>query len=91
MLRTASSGSGTSWCSTPGNGPGGLTSATSLGRSLAKYDWVLGVGDATGAGHADLIVRQKSTGDLWVLPGTAKGFGDRIFLAEGLGGYDLAG
>ncbi|CUR59429.1 N-acetylmuramoyl-L-alanine amidase, family 2 [metagenome] len=75
----------------PGNGPGGLTSAISLGEGVARYDWVLGVGDISGSGHADVIARQKSTGDLWVLPGTATGFGDRIFLAQGLGDYDLAG
>ncbi len=75
----------------PGNGPGGLTSPKSLGKGVAAYDWVLGVGDISGTGHADLIVRQKSTGDLWVLPGKATGFGDRIFLAEGLESYDLAG
>jgi len=74
----------------PGNGPGGLTSPVSLGVDVSAYDWVLGVGDLNG-GHADLVAREKATGYLWLLPGTTSGVGQRIFLAEGLGGYDLAG
>ena len=74
----------------PGNGPGGLTSPVSLGVNVSAYDWVLGVGDVNG-GHADLIAREKGTGYLWLLPGRASGVGQRIFLAEGLAGYDLAG
>jgi hypothetical protein len=75
----------------PGNGPGGLTSSESLGTDVSAYDWVLGVGDISDSGHPDLIVRAKKTGYLWLLPGTASGFGDRVFLAQGFGGYNLAG
>ena len=75
----------------PGNGPGGLTSPKPLGVDLAPYDWVIGVSDVQLHGHADLVVREKATGDLWLLPGTATGFGARRYLASGTGGYDLAG
>lgn len=75
----------------PGNGPGGLTRPKSLGANLAQYDWVIGVSDATLTGHADVIVREKASGDLYLLQGTSTGFLPRRFLAEGMGVYDLAG
>ncbi len=57
-----------------------------------RYDWVVGHGDATGDGRADLIVREKATGDLYLLPGSSSGgFGTPQFLAAGFGGYDLVG
>jgi N-acetylmuramoyl-L-alanine amidase-like protein/VCBS repeat protein len=75
-----------------GNGPGGLTGrARALNLDLTPYDWVVGVSDIGVVGHADLVVREKATGYLWLIPGTATGFGKRRFLAEGMGGYDLAG
>jgi hypothetical protein len=84
------SGDSLSWLA--GNGPGGLTgSKYSLGVNLAAYDWVLGLGDVNGGRRPDLVVREKATGYLWLLPGTSTGFGARRFLAEGFAGYDLAG
>jgi len=75
----------------PGNGPGGLTTAKPLGIDLAPYDWVIGISDIQLTGHPDLVVREKATGDLWLLQGTATGFKPRRFLASGMGAYDLAG
>ncbi len=75
----------------PGNGPGGLTSPRTLSVDLSPYDWVIGVSDVLLTGHPDLIVRDKATGYLWLLQGTATGFAPRRFLAEGMGEYDLAG
>jgi hypothetical protein len=75
----------------PGNGPGGLTRPRTLGLDLTPYDWVIGVSDVMLTGHADLVVRDKATGYLWLLQGTATGFKPRRFLAEGMGEYDLAG
>jgi hypothetical protein len=74
-----------------GNGPGGLTgSRYSVGPDLSRYDWVLGVGDVDGRNGPDLVVREK--GLLWLLPATRKGgFGQRRFITQGVGGYDLAG
>ena len=62
-----------------------------LDIDLAPYDWVIGVSDVSGAGHPDLVVRERITGYLWVLPGRVSGFGQRRFLASGFGGFDLAG
>ncbi|MEP9364216.1 FG-GAP-like repeat-containing protein [Nocardioides sp. CN2-186] len=75
----------------PGNGPGGLTSGKPLSLDLSPYDWVVGISDEGLTGHPDLVVREKKTGYLWLVPGTNSGFGARRFLAEGMGGYDLAG
>ncbi len=52
---------------------------------------MIGVSDATLTGHADVIVREKATGDLCLLQGTATGFQPRRFLAEGMRIYDLVG
>ena len=76
----------------PGNGPGGLTDeVTALGGDLSAYDWVLGLGDVDLDQHADLVVRERATGYLWLLRGTPTGFKARVFLGEGFGQYDLAG
>lgn len=75
-----------------GNGPGGLTgSVRTLRSGMDRYDWVLAVGDITGEGRPDLVVREKATGYLWILPGGSTGFGARQFLADGYAGFDLAG
>ncbi len=75
----------------PGNGPGGLTGGKALDLDLSRYDWVLGVSAIDLRGHPDLVVRERATDLLFLIPGTTNGFGPRRFLAEGLGGYDLAG
>ncbi|KQW49411.1 hypothetical protein ASC77_12135 [Nocardioides sp. Root1257] len=75
----------------PGNGPGGLTGARAISVNLTPYDWVIGISDIGLTGHADLVVRQRSTGALYLLPGSATGFGKPRFLAAGMGVFDLAG
>jgi uncharacterized protein with LGFP repeats len=75
----------------PGNGPGGLTGSKKLGLDLTPYDWVIGISDIGLTGHADLVVRKKSNGVLLLLPGSSSGFGTPRFLAQGMGGFDLAG
>ena len=75
----------------PGNGPGGLTGRKNLGLDLTPYDWVIGISDIGLTGHADLVVRKQSNGMLFLLPGSASGFGKPRFLAQGMGVYDLAG
>lgn len=76
----------------PGNGPGGLTSPKSLsGLDLAPYDWVIGIGAIDNTGHPDLLVREKSTGYLYLIQGYATGFAPRRFLAQGLNAFDLVG
>jgi len=75
----------------PGNGPGGLMDGTTTSVDVSAYDWIIGVGNVTGTRQPDLVVREKATGFLWVLPGNGNGVGTRAFLGEGFGGYDLAG
>jgi hypothetical protein len=36
-------------------------------------------------------VREKGTGDLWLLERSAAGFAPRHFLGEGFGAYNLVG
>ena len=75
-----------------GNGPGGLTGARQSvsGVDLSRYDWVLSAGDVDGRNGPDLVVRQGKL--LWLLRSTRNGgFAPRRFLADGVGGFDLAG
>ncbi len=62
-----------------------------VATGLRRYDWVRGLGDLDGDGRADLVVRTRSSGDLYLLPGRKSGFAPRRFMAAGFGGYDLAG
>ena len=76
----------------PGNGPGGLVNAArTLSVDLSPYDWTIGDGLINADTRPDVIVREKSTGYLWLLRGTSTGFADRRFLGEGFAGYDLVG
>jgi hypothetical protein len=75
----------------PGNGPGGFVGSTALRLNVKQYDWMVGVGDMGVNGHPGVVVREKKTGNLWLLPGTTTGFGKRVFLGQGFKGYDLVG
>jgi hypothetical protein len=37
-----------------------------------------------------VIVRKKGSGQLWLLPGSAAGFGTPVLLGTGMGIYDKA-
>lgn len=76
----------------PGNGPGGLTNAVTIGGSLTAYDWVIGVSNVGLSGAPGLIVRQKGTGNLYQIARGANGqLAAPVLLGSGFGGYDLAG
>jgi hypothetical protein len=75
----------------PGNGPGGLTGGQVIGSVWSSNDWAVVVGDVTGDGRSDLVVRDRRTGDLGLRRGTASGFGRRHLFAAHMGRYDLAG
>lgn len=62
-----------------------------LPTDLAPYDWVISVSDIKANGSGDYLVRQASTGYLYLYAGTSGGVAAPRFLGEGLGGYDLAG
>ncbi len=74
---------------------GGSTGVSAIARasgaSMSQYDWVIGAGDVNGDGHPDLVVRKRSSGALWLIPGTGSGVGGRMLLSTGFGGYRLGG
>lgn len=73
------------------HGPGGLTTPRGLGLDVGAYDWVVGVSDVGLRGHADVLVRERRTGYLYLLRGTADGFAPRVYLGEGMEDYQLVG
>jgi hypothetical protein len=73
----------------PGNGPGGLMEGRRLNLDLQQYDWTVGVSDVGLTGHADLVVRKRGTGELWLLPGSTKGFGNPVLIGRGMRAYDV--
>jgi hypothetical protein len=75
----------------PGNGPGGLTYGTQVATGMQGYDWLQGVGDLDGDGKPDLLAREQSTGDLWLLPGDGTGVAARRLVGEGFSRFDLVG
>jgi hypothetical protein len=75
----------------PGNGPGGLTGGQVIGSVGTTNDWAVVVGDVTGDGRSDLVVRDRRSGDLRLRRGTSTGFGPRHLFAANRGRYDLAG
>ena len=84
----------------PGTGsgisPGRMVAARTIARTglpadLSSFDWVVPVSDIKGAGTGDYLVRQPSTGYLYVYTGTRSGVAPPRWLGEGLGAYDLAG
>jgi hypothetical protein len=74
-----------------GNGPGGLTGGTVIGRLTASYDWLLAVGDLTGDDRADLVARSTRTDRLWLIPGIRGGFAQRRPFAPDMSRFDIAG
>ena len=62
-----------------------------IAGGLRRYDWVRGLGDLDGDDRADLVVRTRRTGALYLLPGRPDGFAPRRLIAGGYGGYDYLG
>ncbi len=57
----------------PGNGTGGWKPRTTIGTDWNRFSAVVAPGDVTGDGQADLFARERSTGILWLYPGTGTG------------------
>ena len=64
-------GSGSSFLSSDGSF---VPFTGTSGEDPKRYDWVLGPGDLSGDGVADLVARDAA-GRLWLLPGTSTGYG----------------
>ncbi|PUA81947.1 FG-GAP-like repeat-containing protein [Nocardioides currus] len=62
-----------------------------LPSDLSTFDWVIPVSDIKAKGSGDYVVRQSSTGYLYLYSGTKSGVAPPRFLAEGMGAYNLAG
>ena len=57
---------------------------------LRRTTGSIGVSDVGLTGHADVIVRKKGTGQLYLLQGSTKGFAKPVLLGTGMGIYDKA-
>ncbi|MEU1371431.1 FG-GAP-like repeat-containing protein [Streptomyces sp. NPDC005803] len=56
----------------PGTGSGGLGARKLIGTGgWNSMNALVGAGDMTGDGRADLVAREKATGKLWLYPGTS--------------------
>lgn len=64
---------------------------TGLPADLTPFDWVIPVSDIKAKGSGDYLVRQPSTGFLYLYAGTKSGVAAPRFLGEGMGAYNLAG
>jgi hypothetical protein len=74
-----------------GNGPGGFTRQKSMALPVSSYDWLVGVDDVDLTGHSDLVARTASSGQLWVIPGSARGFRTPVAVTGDTQGYDMVG
>ena len=58
---------------------------------ISSYDWLVGVDDVDLTGHSDLIARTKSSGQLWVIPGSVAGFRTPVAVTGDTQEYDMVG
>lgn len=73
-----------------GNGPGGISTGSALTGSVARMDWLLGLGDVSGDGRPDLLARDWNGGLTLLTMGTG-GIARSGYLASGMERFDLAG
>ncbi len=70
---------------------GSVPSPAGLPSDLSGFDWVLEVQAMKLKGHADYIVRDRTSGVAYVFGGRKSGVSAPRLLGEGLGAFDLAG
>lgn len=71
----------------PGNGTGGWLPRVTIGSDWNRFSAVVGAGDVNGDSRADLLARERSTGILWLYPGTGSGgLASRIQVGTGWNG-----
>lgn len=56
-----------------GNGTGGWLPRLRVGSDWNAFNTIVGPGDFTGDGTADILARETATGYLWLYPGNGKG------------------
>ncbi len=92
-----SAGTLTVW---PGNGSafgaaapvkGGVPTPAGLPSDLSGFDWVFGVQAMTLKGRNDYVVRDRSSGGVYLYSGRKSGVSRPRLLGEGMGAFDLAG
>ncbi len=64
-------------------GGGGFAPRRDAGTGLRGMDLVLGGGDLSGDGIADVVARERATGSLWLYRRTASGWGTRVRIGGG--------
>ncbi|WP_030248329.1 FG-GAP repeat domain-containing protein, partial [Streptomyces sp. NRRL S-350] len=67
----------------PGTGAGTLGSRVEIGSGGWNGMSNLAVGDLNRDGRDDVVATEKSTGKLWLYPGTGSGLGDRVEIGSG--------
>ncbi|MER7584683.1 VCBS repeat-containing protein [Kitasatospora sp. NPDC097691] len=67
----------------PGTGTGALGSRVLIGNGGWNGMSNLAVGDLNRDGKDDIVATEKSTGKLWLYPGTGSGVGDRVEIGSG--------
>jgi hypothetical protein len=71
----------------PGNGTGAWLPRVTIGSDWNRFSAVIGAGDVNGDGRADLLARERSTGALWLYPGTGTGsLASRVQIGSGWNG-----
>jgi hypothetical protein len=56
-----------------GNGTGGWLPRVRVGAGWQVFNGLVGAGDVNGDGSADVLARERSTGNLWLYPGNGAG------------------
>ncbi|MFF3755918.1 FG-GAP repeat domain-containing protein [Streptomyces sp. NPDC002185] len=68
----------------PGTSGGALGARKLIGGGWNSMNALVGAGDMTGDGRADLVARERATGKLWLYPGTsARTLGARKLIGTG--------